>query len=512
MSRPELMRLLQACKEAPDDDHARLVLADWLEEHGDENDRARADFVRLQVESGLEKGRPGFFCSHERMWSKRKAAWAPFTAALKKKSRPQSIRGLLSVSTTPTAAYSPEGQRWAGSEEWAWVERLTASPKSGELVTLLVSSLLDTVGTMCLSAATLKVEDMEQLAFSFRPSWGALWLRGCSLSGFLHLPRTSQAAGLRSLRLEGSRVANRDVEALGKPGVFPRLEDLELPGTMAPVNPWPDVLTQPVWRLKSLTVSGAHRDLPLLRAVAGGGCCVGLRRLNLRRWSGIDYSVLASAAFWPTLEELYLENCTLTPEDARRLALCKGTPSLRRLSFYGVPLLPESVRTLAASPQLASLTYLAFREETFGPGGAEALLALPAGPLALDLYRCDLGDVGLGWLACWPGLSRCRVLHLGSNYVTDEGIRALAESPHASGLVGLGLDNNNITDAGLAALLAADWVHNLEELRLAGNRLTRVSEAALIAAPLRAIKELALGPLACTDAVRDHFSHVPHVE
>ena len=38
---PELLALLQGCKEAPDDPLPRLILADWLEEHG------LADWVRL---------------------------------------------------------------------------------------------------------------------------------------------------------------------------------------------------------------------------------------------------------------------------------------------------------------------------------------------------------------------------------------------------------------------------------------------------------------------------------
>ncbi|MBI1917593.1 MAG: TIGR02996 domain-containing protein [Planctomycetes bacterium] len=36
--------------EHPDDDTPRLVYSDWLEEHGKETDRARAEFIRLQVE------------------------------------------------------------------------------------------------------------------------------------------------------------------------------------------------------------------------------------------------------------------------------------------------------------------------------------------------------------------------------------------------------------------------------------------------------------------------------
>ena len=44
--------LLAAAIADPDDDTPRLVLADWLEEHGDEHDRARAEYIRIQCELG----------------------------------------------------------------------------------------------------------------------------------------------------------------------------------------------------------------------------------------------------------------------------------------------------------------------------------------------------------------------------------------------------------------------------------------------------------------------------
>ena len=43
---PQLLALLKAARLAPHDDTPRLVLADWLEEHGDP---ARAEFLRLQI-------------------------------------------------------------------------------------------------------------------------------------------------------------------------------------------------------------------------------------------------------------------------------------------------------------------------------------------------------------------------------------------------------------------------------------------------------------------------------
>src|SRR5262245_14850623 len=42
----DLVSLLQGCKDAPDEDVPRLILADWLEEQGETD---RAEFVRLSV-------------------------------------------------------------------------------------------------------------------------------------------------------------------------------------------------------------------------------------------------------------------------------------------------------------------------------------------------------------------------------------------------------------------------------------------------------------------------------
>jgi uncharacterized protein (TIGR02996 family) len=51
---------LQTICENPEDDTTRLVYADWLEEHGDAQDAARAEFIRVQIErSRLPPDDPG---------------------------------------------------------------------------------------------------------------------------------------------------------------------------------------------------------------------------------------------------------------------------------------------------------------------------------------------------------------------------------------------------------------------------------------------------------------------
>src|SRR5262245_46285153 len=51
----DLLALLHGCKDNPDDNAPRLVLADWLEEHGEPE---RAEFIRLQCR-GNDQGTPG---------------------------------------------------------------------------------------------------------------------------------------------------------------------------------------------------------------------------------------------------------------------------------------------------------------------------------------------------------------------------------------------------------------------------------------------------------------------
>src|SRR5262249_14426998 len=52
MSPPEYAGLMRAILQQPDDDNLRLILADWLEEHGDPD---RAEYIRLQVRrAGLD--------------------------------------------------------------------------------------------------------------------------------------------------------------------------------------------------------------------------------------------------------------------------------------------------------------------------------------------------------------------------------------------------------------------------------------------------------------------------
>jgi uncharacterized protein (TIGR02996 family) len=79
--------LLAAVIAAPDDDAVRLVYADWLDEHGDEDARARAEFIRVQIQRGklgkkstkraaLEAREKELLAGHAKAWLKPLPKWA----------------------------------------------------------------------------------------------------------------------------------------------------------------------------------------------------------------------------------------------------------------------------------------------------------------------------------------------------------------------------------------------------------------------------------------------------
>ena len=85
--------LLRAILDDPHDDVPRLVYADWLEEHGDETERVRAEFIRVQIELhaletavhdcvvlylslwGYETSAPGCRCRPCDLRRRERAAW-----------------------------------------------------------------------------------------------------------------------------------------------------------------------------------------------------------------------------------------------------------------------------------------------------------------------------------------------------------------------------------------------------------------------------------------------------
>src|SRR5260370_143036 len=129
-SRPEVLALLKEARERPADDAPRLILADWLEEHGD----PRGTFVRVQVElARLPEGDPrrAELATRERELLERFAdEWlGPFhDAAVQWEFK----RGLLHVRLNTRDFLNLLQATQAQPEAVPWVERLTVAPADAD--------------------------------------------------------------------------------------------------------------------------------------------------------------------------------------------------------------------------------------------------------------------------------------------------------------------------------------------------------------------------------------------
>lgn len=147
--RPELMALLADAKDNPDDQTTWLVLTDWLEEYGDEADRARAEYCRLCLDrfgkktyaSDWEKG------ERRRELARRYAAeWFGPVLAL----QPQVRKGLVKLGKPSWSAFEARVPALLRDRErWEWVEALRLEFfRLHGLVNSGAASLLTTLRTL----------------------------------------------------------------------------------------------------------------------------------------------------------------------------------------------------------------------------------------------------------------------------------------------------------------------------------------------------------------------------
>jgi uncharacterized protein (TIGR02996 family) len=123
--RPELLALLEAVKDDPDDDTPRLVLADWLEENGDRFDAERARFIRRQIAVARGQERPPASNqarrSEDELLRRRLEPFGDFKAGW------TFVRGLPHITVPGTRMLQPDVPALLGSETFAFVQfvRLT---------------------------------------------------------------------------------------------------------------------------------------------------------------------------------------------------------------------------------------------------------------------------------------------------------------------------------------------------------------------------------------------------
>jgi uncharacterized protein (TIGR02996 family) len=417
----ERQALLRAVIDSPDEDAPRLVYADWLEEHGQtEADRARAAFIRLQVEAArLDRYDP---------------------RRLDLEGRAEALLNAQREGGVPRA--------WlAGLENWGVNHHYTSFERGFPAVaTVTPDELLDRGHELWAVTPIRRLNTWE----GWRP---ATEPRDAEFVRCPHLAR------LRSLNVQGvpSSVA-------GLPALFasPHLAGLHYLGFYpASEQPWlRPLLVSPLRHTLTGLGLASYDPRGDVRALEGSGLLGRLRRLDFlgraAAWTAEAGQALAAG---PTdrLEELGLVSVDLSGPALRALAAAPPLPALERLSVSG-RFTPDTVAALAewlASDRLPRLRAL---EITYSPA---------------------LGAAGAAALASCPGLSRLRELDLTGSRLGNRGARALAASPHLTGLRVLCLGSNDIPGTAARALAESPYLTNLRVLDLCGNPVPASAERAI---------------------------------
>lgn len=479
--RRELRRVLEAAKADHWDDGPRLALADWLEEHGGEADRARAEVIRLQLETA--NGGPSWHLTVTKLRDKHVREWVGPHRAFFNRKLPQCERGLL-VAESPLAAWIAADT--VDDEAWAWVEAARiAAPTTAEAPGLMASPRLaglsrleftNGVGPEATDAVaahaeslralymTINAANVGRLCRALRPGLVELRLGlwGTQRRDLPPLFGCAGVRGLHSLSLEGSEMDDGDAASLaGSPGLR-RLRKLEADTA----NLSPDGFASLArLSLRRLCVSAAPQGLAAL-------------------------TLLADSACRDTLEELRLWSCM--SGDRMHAPSPVALPRLRRLVMRNGLIAPREVASLASSFPVGRLDELDLSGNNLGAEGVATLG--DAGPRTLRLAECGLGNDGAARLAAWPGLARVRFLDVSNNGIGNDGLRALADSPHAGALEALDLDyNRRIVAKGITALLRSPLGERLRWLSLDGVSSPVAIAKAFIACRPPTLRELCLG-------------------
>lgn len=529
--------LLRAIVRAPDDDTARLVYADGLDEHGR---AAEAEFIRVQC--ALAAGGPG----------------DPEYPALA--DRDEELRLWLGTHVPAPAVALPGGLAVDAAFGWQQSHRgfprfLTfdgdARPGVAAVrgLAAALAKAFDRLPTRWLAvhgltvgqlAALLKqpvVGGLSHLTVQLAAGGGeagdaARLLAGCrhlaGLKGLLvYFPLGD--AGCAALaggpweRLELFSAPGREVTAAGLRALagaawFRGLRELSL-GDELPADALAALAgLPPLPRLHTLVLTFSHLPEVAWQVFARTRALPALTRLELgygELGGGRFAAVAAATGFRPAV--LGAAGCGIGPGAGAALAAAPWAGSLRCLDLSGNGLRPSDVNALAGSPALAGLRHLGL---SYNAVGATGLAALASNPALSGLRGLRLG----GAFESNRGLTRehfdrfladldmpdLRRLELSDRPVGPVAVRRLTDPKFAS-LRRLDLSGCGLTDAAVARLVAAPALQHLIELDLGRNNLRTGPEALADRAVLPQLASCALGGNPIPDALARKLRRRPGV-
>jgi uncharacterized protein (TIGR02996 family) len=386
----------------PDDDNARLVYADWLEEH---NEGERAEFIRTQ-------------CALENL---------PITDSR----RPD----LLAKEQHLLSTY---GGVWALPIQHLGARSVVFRRGFVEGIEIDADVFLGAGGLLCQHAPIrdVKVANVEPHLDQFVKSDLLARVRSLDLTlnelgdvGLAKLVSSPHLGELLSLNVAGTGITPVSLSRYSISSVAPKLQQLNLSGNS----------------LDQLDVAGwlDNANFPALRSL-------GLAS------TGIDIGTLIHAHPLAQLHELDLSSNEECLDDAAftQLTACEGLRHLRRLDLCSTFLTDDALPALLTSPW-SGLEALHLGSTRVTARGIDVLVQSPlfCHLLLLDLSVTHIGDAGLARLAVPGCASRLVSLDLDYCHITDKGVRFLVESPLYPQLLYLTLSANRIRFASIYELL-----------------------------------------------------------
>ena len=273
--------LMAAIAANPDEDTPRLALADWLEEHGNKAEQARAEFIRLQIrtETASGKAREKLAAAEEKLESKHRKAWLKPLADISPAMLPDDYvefrRGLLRYTFLKTEDFLRKAAQRSlpGALAALGVEQLCFYSPTKRTEDFANSSALRFVSQIqypgaddaMLTALGASLTSSHLSGFEF----GQVALTDKGLKAFAADTLTTNLRRL-AISTEGSLTSKKakftaaGVAVLLNSDRLPRLEHLDLDVTTAKFDPKPLFAAPGASKLKSLQLSPRVRVADLV--------------------------------------------------------------------------------------------------------------------------------------------------------------------------------------------------------------------------------------------------------
>jgi hypothetical protein len=454
-----------------------LVWADWLEEHGQPEESARAEFIRLQCQLArlAPEDRTGPLLRREaRLLQEHRAAWlkplrrigthVEFQRGFPEKihlAAPKFVtvaRELFSVAPVRTLRLTQVARAW---EELLKCHELDRAP------------ILD---LHAVGLGMTRIRDLAKCPHLDRLrelNLGANKIRPSGLAALAHSPFLTS---LTCLRINNNQLDDDALAELARSPLLPRLRRLDVYNNPASADALRALARSPGLQLEELDLRGfPPQGNVYARILADCSNFSHLRALDLTGTGLTDESVhlLANTPHLSGLTSLKLKHNPITGAGLRSLIESPWLLGLRILALEcnttQTQYLDSPTRGAAAPfPVLRSLT-LAGR---FDHHDLRRLLQLGRWPhlTQLCLSAPQLGSEAGRLLAEANHLNQLTVLELGGCRLGCAGVEALAAAPHLAGLVRLGLASNEIQGPGARAILESPWLHGLLHIDLGNNR------------------------------------------